>query len=234
MNLNKAFLAYFIRWLIFAAIFNVLAFCLPQSYFQDLSMSTGFWPFLVINISFIVNLICAYYSFNSGNVGKFVFRIPIIKASNTGLALVLIVGCISMFTRGIGPIIGAVICALIVLFNIIAVIKAKTASDIVEDVEDKIKSSRAFISSMIAESKALASNTADKQIKAFTDKVYESFRYSDPISSEALAEDENAIADAFAAFKNAVASGNIDEVRNTSNTLVAQINIRNQKCKQLK
>ena len=65
-------------------------------------------------------------------------------------------------------------------------------------------------------------------------KVYESIRYSDPMSNDALAQIENQIQNEFNIFAHAVKKDNTDLVKNSANKIIVLINKRNLQCKVLK
>lgn len=68
-------------------------------------------------------------------------------------------------------------------------------------------------------------------MKAETKKVYETIRYSDPMSNDALANIENQIQNEFNAFADAVKNDDITLAKSSANELEIFINDRNKKCK---
>ena len=72
------------------------------------------------------------------------------------------------------------------------------------------------------------------ELKSLAKKVYESIRYSDPMSNAALVEIEEKIQNAFSAFENAIDSGDIELASATANNILTLIDTRSKKCKLLK
>ena len=78
------------------------------------------------------------------------------------------------------------------------------------------------------------SRAKSEAVKAECKKVYESVRYSDPMSNSALASVESEITIKFSNLSGAVVSDNFDVVAECANELVILIGERNKKCKLLK
>ena len=127
-----------------------------------------------------------------------------------------------------------ILCAVVLGLNIVAVLKAAIAIEIVNEVDEKVKTSVLFVKSLTADAEILLDRAKSENVKTDCKKVYEAFRYSDPMSSNALATVENEISTKFSELSNAVASDNAEEVSEIAKELVALISERNKKCKLLK
>ena len=82
---------------------------------------------------------------------------------------------------------------------------------------------------MTAEAKAIADLATDPASKAACMKVYEAFRYSDPVSVPALEDDETIIKGKLIELKKLVNNG--DEVEDKTGELIRLIAARNEKCR---
>ena len=129
---------------------------------------------------------------------------------------------------------GALFIILIVAFGVTAFMKINTAVELVEEVEKKVKQKTFFIKSLTVDADTLVAQVENAEIKTFCKNVYEAVRYSDPMSSEALASSELDIENKFAAFSEAALSGDVELAQTTSKALLVSIEARNKKCKLLK
>ena len=129
--------------------------------------------------------------------------------------------------------VGIIVCVLVLAFTAIAVIKAKAASDVVENIDKKVKAQTMFVKSLTVDAESLLARAATPEAKDACKKVYEAVRYSDPMSNDALAGVESQITLKFNEFSNAV-TGGADNIGNIADELVILIGDRNKKCKLLK
>ncbi|HRT81794.1 MAG TPA: hypothetical protein P5127_01385, partial [Oscillospiraceae bacterium] len=131
------------------------------------------------------------------------------------------------------PWLGALLCLIVLAFTAVAVVKAGTAADIVEEVGQKVKEQTFFIKSLTVDAQTLVNSVKTPQSKALAQKIYEAIRYSDPMSSDALSADDGKIALAFENFSKALKDDS-GESQELSEELLVLIKARNEKCKLLK
>ena len=112
-------------------------------------------------------------------------------------------------------------------------IKAEAAIDLVTKTDKNIKANTFFIKSLVVDTKSLIERAETDEIKNECRKVYEAVRYSDPMSSEALASVESQITVKFNEFSEAVSisGGNVPEL---AKELIVLVGDRNEKCKLMK
>ena len=130
--------------------------------------------------------------------------------------------------------IGAIVCLLALGFSAISVLKAKAAADIVDEIDRKIKVQTFFIKSLTMDMESLMPRAQSEEIKTELRKVYETIRYSDPMSSDALTNIEAQITLKLDSLPKSVESGDIEGVRAKVDELMILLNDRNKKCKLLK
>ena len=106
--------------------------------------------------------------------------------------------------------------------------------DLVEEVDERVAESTAFIREMSEESEGLVAFAKGEEAKAWCKKVSKAFRYSDPVSVGELADIEFAIEQHFQVFAKAVREGDDKVLTETAETLLAEIASRNGKCKRTK
>lgn len=232
--MKKYFKYYGICWAIVLAVFNVVTFVIPVTVNIN-KFTPSFWiAYAFITLVFIGNLICSLLFFKEENKSKVFLNIPIINLAYSALIVSLIVGAVAMAVPQISYWIGVIVDVLVIAFYAIAIVKASAAADIVNDVEQKVKTQTFFIKSLTVDAGSLMARAKSDEMKAETKKVYEAIRYSDPMSNDALANIENQIQNEFNAFADAVKNNDIDLAKSASYEFVILINNRNSKCKFLK
>lgn len=232
--MKKAFQKYAIIWAIFFVFFNVICFVTPGKAAGMNKFGGAFWAgYVFISLAFIGQLACAWFAFKADSLQKLFYNLPLIRISYTGLVAMLVVGAVVMAVPNLPNWVGIIICLLILAFHAVAVIQASAASDVIESVDKKIKTQTFFIKSLTVDAESLMARAKDDTAKAACKKVYEAVRYSDPMSSDALAGAESQITLKFAAFSDAVQSGSTD-ITTLADELTILLNDRNKKCKLLK
>lgn len=233
--MKKYFKYYGICWIIALIVFNVITFVVANEAVGLALVGSSFWGgYAFITIAFIGNLICSLLFFKEENKSKVFLNIPIINLAYSALVVSLIVGAIAMAVSVIPYWVGAIVDVLVLAFYAIAIVKASAAADIVNDVEQKVKTQTFFIKSLTVDADSLMARAKSDEMKAEAKKVYEAIRYSDPMSNTALASIENQIQNEFNAFADAVKNDDITLAKSSANELVILINDRNKKCKLLK
>ena len=232
--MNKKFKYYALIWAILLAVFNVICFITPDETAGMSKFGGAFWAgYIFITIAFIGQLVCAYIALKTDDKTKLFYNIPIIRVSYTGLILTLVFGALCMAIPNLPNWVGIIVCVLVLAFTAIAVIKAKAASDVVENIDKKVKAQTLFVKSITVDAESLLARAATPEAKDACKKVFEAVRYSDPMSNDALAGVESQITLKFNELSEAV-SGGADNVKNIADDLVILIGDRNKKCKLLK
>ena len=233
--MKKSIGVYSIIWAICLAIFNVVVFVTPNKIGEVSKFSGSFWVgYTFITVSFVGQLVCAFFAFKAKNLKKFFYNIPLISISYGGLVAMLIVGSIFMTIPVLPEWIAIIICVIIFAFNAIAIIKATAAADIVSGIDEKIKTQTFFIKSLTVDAQSLMTSAKSDELRAEAKKVYEAIRYSDPMANNALTELDNQIERQFNSFSDAINSEDLEVATELSLSLIEMINRRNQKCKLLK
>ena len=234
--MKKNFKFYIIVWAILLAVYNLTVFLVkPIIPGYVINYDGRFWiSWGVIIATFIGQLFCAKVAFDSKNNEKLFLNIPLITQSYTALVIATIIGSVLMLIPDCPAWIAAIVCAVVLGFSAISVIKAKVAADIVSETDNKIKSQTFFIKSLTIDAEIMMSHAKSENIKSECKKVYEAVRYSDPMSTDALASIESQITIKFSKFSDVVASDNFDVAAEYANELVILIGERNKKCKLLK
>ena len=234
--MKKNFKFYIIIWAILLAVYNLTVFLVkPVIPGYVINYDARFWiSWGVIISTFIGQLLCAKVAFDSKNNEKLFLNIPLITQSYTALVIATVIGSGLMLIPDCPAWIAAIVCAVVLGFSAISVIKAKAAADIVSDTDDKIKTQTFFIKSLTVDAESLIARAKSEAVKAECKKVYEAVRYSDPMSNGALASIESEITITFAKLSEAVVDNNFKTVFEFTSEIIILLGDRNKKCKLLK
>ncbi|MGN1066489.1 MAG: hypothetical protein ACI4QH_01630 [Candidatus Fimimonas sp.] len=230
--MKKNFKYYAIAWAILLVLFNVLAFVVAGTTGQ---FTPSFWVgYVFISIAMVGQLFCAWLAFKDNSAKQTFYNLSLVTTSYAGLIVCFVVGAICMAIPPLPAWIGAIVCMLALAVNVVTVVKAKAAADIVSEVDKKVQTATKFIYDMQEESESLLARAKSEEVKAVCKKVREAFKFSDPMSSSELATVETEIAESFQKFKRAVLAQDVAAATAQSEDLLASISERNNKCKRLK
>ena len=232
--MKKGFKFYAIAWFILLALFNVIAFVSVGWTGQE-KYTASFWiGYAFITLSFVGQLACAYSAFKADSAKKLFYNISLIRTSYIGLIVSFIVGGLCMLISPLPDWVGVIVCAIVLVANVLSVVKATAAIDEIERIDTKVKTQTFFIKSLTVDADTLMASAKSEAVKAECRKVYEAIRYSDPMSNDALASVEGQITVKFAELSEAVMADDAESVTEIANNVVVLIGDRNKKCKLLK
>lgn len=232
--MKKRFSFYAISWTILLALFNVIAFVSP-GWIGVEKYDAAFWiGYTFITVTFLGQLACAWFALKEESASKLFYKVSLITTSYTGLVVTFVIGGVCMLISPLPYWVGVIACSIVLAANILAVMKAATAIEEVQKIDEKIKVQTAFVKMLTVDAESLIASAKSETIKAECKKVYEAIRFSDPMSSNALSSIESAITTKFSDLSLAVASNNFDAATECANELVILIGERNKKCKLLK
>lgn len=232
--MKKVFKFYSVIWAVLLALFNVISF-VSVGWAGISKYTPSFWiGYAFITLSFIGQIVCAYFALKDDDIKKTFYNVSLITASYTGLILSFVFGGLCMIISLLPYWVGILLCAIVLGINVIAIIKASAVVDIVSSIDEKAKESTFFIKSLTVDAESLMSRAKSETIKAECKKVYEAVRYSDPMSNGALVSIESEITIKFSNFSDAVVSDKFNVASECATELVILIDERNKKCKLLK
>lgn len=233
--MRKGFKLYAALWLIALLTFVTALVITPHPWHGFSKYFGSFWVgYIAILVAFLSQFICSVFAFSEDNSQKFFYNLPIIKISYSGLVLTFIVAAIFMLVPEFPLWVGSLLCGAVLLLNIISVIKAKTAADIVSKIDDKVKEETTFIKMLTVEADNLVGRASAPMLKNICKSVYEAVRYSDPVSNAALVDVESQIRDAFNTLVDAVAEDNLDLSESAMKQVIQLVDERAKLCKALK
>ena len=229
---KNTFSYYTIGWFISVLLFHIMAFVLGGLLRSE--YDTGFWVgYIFILIAFIGQILAAYNVMNAETSQKTFYRIPLYRIAKVGLVLTTLVGSVFVLVPGLPAWIGALICLVILGGNIVSLLKASAAIELVEEIDEKIATQTFFVKNLTVDAESLMARAKNPEAKAICKKVYETIRYADPMSHEGLAGVEREIEIAFATFKQAVLDDQ-NTLDDAGNELVILVGDRNKKCRMMK
>ncbi len=232
--MKPIFKKYAACWAILLILFNILCFVTPGVSGQS-KFDGAFWVgYVSITLAFVGQLACSCRTFRADTFQKLFYSLPLITVSYAGLILTIVFGGLCMIIPGLPSWVGIIICFVVLGFTAIAVVESSTATEIVSDVDKKVRTQTQFIRLETVHAQNIMNNAKDDAAREACKKVYEALQYSDPMSNAALAEDEAAIAAEMDALASAVACKKIEQINAISSDLIGQISKRNAKCRALK
>lgn len=232
--MKKNFKFYALTWAIFLAAINVIVFLVrPIIPGYEVHYDARFWvAWLLVVAAFVSNLCCARLAFQAENLEKLFYKLPLITVSRTGLVVMLVLGAVLMLIPNCPAWIVAVVCVAVAAITAAAVVKAHWAGETVNDIQEKVKTQTQFIKLLTVDAETLLRKAKTPEAKVAAKKVYEALRYSDPMSSDALARVEAELAEKFQTLEAAVLSG--AGATEAADSLLETLAERNGKCKALK
>lgn len=153
---------------------------------------------------------------------------PIVHIGIVYAVIQVIAFAVFMFVPTLPAWSAIVVCSIIAGVSAVCMISADAGRNEIERVEAKVQKKVFYIRELQADIELLTDNESDATVKAALAQLAERIRYSDPMSSEQLADLENKI------------SSKVAELKTTSNKLeiITELNSlfdeRNKKCKILK
>ena len=232
--MKKRFNLYIVAWGVLLALFNVIAFVSVGWAGQE-KYTASFWiGYVFITVMLIGQLVCSYMAFKADSAKKLFYNISLIRTSYIGLIVSFIVGGLYMLISPLPYWVGVIVCAIVLVANVLSVVKATAAIDEIERIDTKVKTQTFFIKSLTVDADTLMASAKSEAVKAECRKVYEAIRYSDPMSHDALSSVESQIAVKFEELSEAVKTDDANKAMEIANEIIILVGDRNKKCKLLK
>lgn len=234
--MNKEKKNYIIVWALLMALFQFICFITPAEINGVSKFTSSFWiAYGFITGSFLIHLLFSLSMMKAESREKRAINTSLLTISWIELMLMAAVGGAAMILSGVTYWVGAILCAVILVFSIIFVLIAKSTG------ENKAKANRTLNTQtetmhlLVDEAEVLIVKTKTEDSRKIVEKVYETLRYSDPISNDMLREDENAISCNLQKLALCISEGReIGEIQSVADELLALIEKRNRKCKAMK
>lgn len=220
-------------WAVLAVVlvvYNVIIFAVP---FAKTAVFFVSWLFTLAAIAAQVYVIRTAFYQGEGVKSKF-YGFPIAKIGVLYLAVQLILGLVFMALRSLLPVplwIPLVLYILLLGAAVIGLVAADAARDEVVRQEVKLVKDTARMRTMQARIQAIAGENTDPAAADALRSLAEAFRFSDPVSGEALAESEERLSALLAQLRQAVDARETETILRLCRQTEAQLAQRNQLCK---
>lgn len=232
--MKKTFKYYFSVWAILFVLFNVVAFVSVGWEGQE-KYTASFWVgYIFIALALVGQLLCAKVAFEAKNLTKLFYNLPLISVSWTGLLVSFVIGGLCMLISPLPYWVGVIVCSVVLAITAIAVIKANVVAEAVTEIDKKIKTQTFFIKSLTVDAEGLLARANSEEMKVECKKVYDTIRYSDPMSHEALSGVESQITLKFVELTEAVSGCELDNIKKLAREVCVLVDDRNKKCRLLK
>ena len=196
--MEKKGIAYVVLAIVFALV-NVIAFAVPTD------KTSTFWiTYAFTAIAFAAQIGVWKFSFKDGDKLKSKYLgIPIISVGFTYLVIQIIAFAVFLVFPSIPSWIAIIICALILGLSAICLIATDVARREIDRVEEKVDKKVFYIKSLQVDIEMLAQSETDPETKEALNKLAQKVRFSDPMSSDMLAELEEKITNKISKLKSA-------------------------------
>lgn len=161
------------------------------------------------------------------------YGIPFLYSGTATYIILTVLSTAALFFN-LNPVIQFIIALIIIALALGRLLQNFAARELVTERGEQIKEQTFFIKSLTIDAQSLANSAKTDEMKTLANNVYETVRYSDPMSNSQLEAIENEIETKFNQFSAAVKSDNVALAKSTADELVTFIKDRNNKCKLLK
>ncbi len=207
------------------AIYNIIVLLLFSNKNDIFWISYGF-----MCAAFVANIVAMYASFKSADAEAIFMGIPLFSFSVFYFFGELFISFVFMLFKGIAPPKLAV--AIQVIFLLVFVIFAALAlltRNIVDDINKNVESKVRDIKNVSVDVKILEEQCMDKELKNELHKVYEAIRYSDPMTTDAVADLDDIIKGKVKELRMHCNNSNKNEALQACYQLSSYISERNQR-----
>lgn len=221
-GINKNTLRWWVTLVIVFVVYNVFVFAIP---FNRTTIFYISYAFTVVALALQIYVVKTAFYKGHELKSKF-YGFPIARIGGIYLIAQLVLCFIFMAVNTVIPVWLAVVVYVLLLGAVaIGLIASDAVRDEVERQDTSLRQNMSTMRSLQAKAKALATKSNDNAIQ----KLFEQFRYSDPVSNEALFEVEQKLSDIMDELSVAVDSGkNFDVLCSRAALLLEE---RNQLCK---
>ena len=176
---------------IFFVLVSVIAFAVPTV------KTNTFWiAYVFTTVAFVVQIVIWKLAFGKEDTLKSKFlTIPVVYIGSVYLLIQVIAFAVFKFIPTLPAWVAVVVCALIVGISVVCMITAEVGREEIERVETRVQKKVFYVKELQVDVELLADGETDDAVKKELIQLAEKIRFSDPMSSEQLAELENRISD---------------------------------------
>ena len=223
---------YIAAWAVAVAVFNIVALLISNTVFKY--KTENFWVvYIAIMLGFIVQAGCSVYYMRQEKKEERFLALPVAIIGYITLLMFLLLGLEAITLQFLPSWFTRMIAVLVMAYYILAVIKTVAAAEIISETQARVERQTSCIYTLTAQAKALE-QAALPELRQLSHKVYESFRYSDPVSTEATIELEENIQMEYNKFSVMVKNANQEEAAVIAEKISQMVSERNEICKRSK
>ena len=181
MKKGKATISIGLIYVILLGVFNLLVFTISKT------RTNVFWlSYAFMTVAFAVQIVTMLLSFKTSDVETSFFGIPLGSFSIYYLCTSLVVGAVFMIFQNVGFILALVIQVLILAAFLIIAVISLLARDTVQAIGDNVKQNVTNLKSVLVDVEMLASSCSDPELRQALNKLADTVKYSDPMSTAAI------------------------------------------------
>lgn len=212
-------------------VFSVISFALPFKKNGLFFISYLFGALAIVGQVYVEKI-----AFDvDEHVKSIIYGLPIARVGVIYMIAQLILSLAFMAFADIAPIwIAVIIYVLILAAGAVGFIGADAMKEKIEKQEVKFETDTACMMKLRAATDSLPGKCGDVETKRMLSDLAEAFRYSDPVSSDALKNIEAELEAGVCELKEAVERGNSDEISKLCSKAVGLLEERNRLCKRSK
>lgn len=188
----------------------------------------------IMALGYLFAIASTIIGFKKSNTAEDTFYgVPFVYSGLVTYIFITVWSAVSM-AFAFSPVLQILVAVVIFAIAIAKLLKKSVARELVVERGEAVKQKTAFVTTLSADADSLTRWAKNEEIKSECKRVYETIRYSDPMSNDALAGIESQIQNEFYVFSDAVKDGDTELVKSSADRIVTLVHERNNKCKLLK
>lgn len=224
MKKEKAAVGIGLIYVILFGVFNMLVFTIFKT------RTNVFWlSYAFMTIAFVVQIVSMFLSFKTADVETMFFGIPLASFSIYYLCAALLIGAVFMIFQIAGFTLAMVIQVLVLAAFLIIAIISLLSRDTVQAIGENVKQNVISHKSILSDVEMLASTCSDPELKQAMNKLADTIRYSDPMSTAAVELVEQRISRKLSELRVSVDNNQIPDALQTCKNLELLYVERNKK-----
>lgn len=192
--MKKSTVYYLVYWLGAVILFNLLYFVSINGFLEERMNDGGFWTgYVFITLAFVINLVFACILFKEKNKECKVMKMSLLMISNIEMVAIIVISAVCMLIPAIPIGVGIILCYFILFLSVVFTITTNIVVEKTENANELLNKKTILFRSLTDDAQILINKSTTPEIRELAQKVYDSIRYSDPISTEELYPEERII-----------------------------------------
>lgn len=228
--MTTTFTFFAITWLAGLGLFNAVVFLVPGDFlFFNRFEQPVFWiAYALVTLAFLLQIVTAFLFCNRSKEKMFL-ALPVLKLGYSAVTVTLVVGSIFLLLPIFASWFGVLVSLIVTAIFIMKVTAASTAAAIVSKTDARIEAQTSFVREALIGLEATRGR-AEGGLRSEVQKVYDALRFSDTVSTPALAELEYSIKQHLRLLEDAVLNEDRLRTHDEAGELLLLIEERNSRC----